>query len=307
MGEQPDGRTRAGIWYAVFAYAFWGVVPVYLQLTKGIDGFELIGWRVIASVVVALALVAATRGWGKLAGVLRSRGDTISLVLAGCAVLVNWTAFFIGVLSDRVLETSLGYFLNPLVSVVLAVAFLGERLRPVQWVAVGLGALGVLVMVVGYGEVPWIGLTVALSFGVYGLIKKRVGGSVDALSGFTVETVAALPAALVMMGIAISLQGVTAGANGAAGIWGTVGLGVITAVPLLAFAAAARRISLTALAFTQYLAPIMSFLFGAFVMLEPMPLERWMGFAFVWASLSLVSADLVGRRARRPRPEPAAA
>ncbi|MDR7233332.1 EamA family transporter RarD [Agrococcus sediminis] len=307
MGEHPGGRTRAGIWYAVFAYAFWGVVPVYLQLTKGIDGFELIGWRVIASVVVGFALVAATRGWSRLAGVLRSRRDTVSLVLAGCAVLVNWTAFFIGVLSDRVLETSLGYFLNPLVSVVLAVAFLGERLRPVQWVAVGLGALGVLVMVVGYGEVPWIGLTVALSFGVYGLIKKRVGGSVDALSGFTIETVAALPAALVMMGIAISLQGVTVGANGAAGIWGTVGLGVITAVPLLAFAAAARRISLTALAFTQYLAPIISFLFGAFVMLEPMPLERWIGFALVWASLALVSLDLLGRHARRPRPEPAAA
>lgn len=307
MGEHPGGRTRAGIWYAVFAYAFWGVVPVYLQLTKGIDGFELIGWRVIASVVVGFALVAATRGWGRLAGVLRSRRDTVSLVLAGCAVLVNWTAFFIGVLSDRVLETSLGYFLNPLVSVVLAVAFLGERLRPVQWVAVGLGALGVLVMVVGYGEVPWIGLTVALSFGVYGLIKKRVGGSVDALSGFTIETVAALPAALVMMGIAISLQGVTVGANGAAGIWGTVGLGVITAVPLLAFAAAARRISLTALAFTQYLAPIISFLFGASVMLEPMPLERWIGFALVWASLALVSLDLLGRHARRPRPEPAAA
>ena len=298
MTEQ---RTRSGLWYAIFAYTFWGVVPVYLQLTKGIDGFELIGWRVIASVAVAFALVAATRGWGRLAAVLRSRKDTWSLVLAGCAVLVNWTAFFIGVLSDRVLETSLGYFLNPLVSVVLAVLFLGERLRPVQWVAVGLGALGVLVMIIGYGEVPWIGLTVALSFGIYGLIKKRVGGSVDALSGFTVETVAALPASLVMMGVAISINGLTVGANGAAGIWGTVGLGIITAVPLLAFASAARRISLTALAFTQYLAPIISFLFGAFIMHEPMPLERWIGFVLVWASLALVSADLLGRHMRGPR------
>lgn len=301
-----EHSTRSGLWYAIFAYAFWGVVPVYLQLTKGIDGIELIGWRVIASVIVGFALVAATRGWGRLAAVLRSRKDTWSLVLAGLAVLVNWTAFFIGVLSDRVLETSLGYFLNPLVSVVLAVLFLGERLRPVQWVAVGLGALGVVVMIVGYGEVPWIGLTVAFSFGLYGLIKKRVGGSVDALSGFTIETVAALPASLVMLGVAISLHGVTVGANGAAGIWGTVGLGVITAIPLLAFASAARRISLTALAFTQYLAPIISFLFGAFVMHEPMPLERWIGFTLVWASLALVSADLLGRHWRRPRAEPAA-
>jgi len=304
MSEQ---RTRSGLGYAIFAYAFWGVVPVYLQLTKGIDGFELIGWRVIASVVVAMGLVAATRGWARLAAVLRSRKDTGSLVLAGLAVLVNWTVFFIGVLSDRVLETSLGYFLNPLVSVVLAVVFLGERLRPVQWVAVGLGALGVLVMVVGYGEVPWIGLTLALSFGAYGLIKKRVGGSVDALSGFTIETVAALPASLVMMGIAISVHGLTVGANGAAGIWGTAGLGLMTAIPLLAFASAARRISLTALAFTQYLAPIISFLFGAFVMHEPMPLERWIGFTLVWASLVLVSVDLLGRHMRRPRPEPPAA
>ncbi|MGC5077235.1 EamA family transporter RarD [Agrococcus sp. DT81.2] len=303
MSEQ---RTRSGLWYAVFAYAFWGVVPVYLQLTKGIDGFELIGWRVIASVAVAFALVAMTRGWGRLRGILRSRRDTWTLVIAGNAVLINWTAFIVGVLADKVLETSLGYFLNPLVSVVLAVLFLGERLRRAQWVAVGLGAVGVLVMIIGYGEVPWIGLTVALSFGVYGLIKKRVGGSVDALSGFTVETVAALPASLVMLAVAISINGVTVGANGAAGIWATAGIGLVTAIPLLAFASAARRISLTALAFTQYLAPIISFLFGAFVMLEPMPLERWIGFALVWASLALVSVDLLGRRMRRPRVAPAA-
>jgi chloramphenicol-sensitive protein RarD len=303
MSEQ---RTRSGLWYAVFAYAFWGVVPVYLQLTKGIDGFELIGWRVIASVAVAFALVAMTRGWGRLRGILRSRRDTWTLVIAGNAVLINWTAFIVGVLADKVLETSLGYFLNPLVSVVLAVLFLGERLRPAQWVAVGLGAVGVLVMIIGYGEVPWIGLTVALSFGVYGLIKKRVGGSVDALSGFTVETVAALPASLVMLAVAISINGVTVGANGAAGIWATAGIGLVTAIPLLAFASAARRISLTALAFTQYLAPIISFLFGAFVMMEPMPLERWIGFALVWASLALVSVDLLGRRMRRPRVAPAA-
>ena len=302
----PEQRTT-GVWYAVFAYAFWGVVPVYLQLTKGIDGFELIGWRVLASVAVGFGLVAMTRGWARMRTILRNRRDTWTLVLAGHAVLVNWTAFIVAVLSDRVLETSLGYFLNPLVSVVLAVLFLGERLRPAQWVAVGLGAVGVLVMVIGYGEVPWFGLTVALSFGVYGLIKKRVGGSVDALSGFTIETTAVIPASLVMLAVAVSINGVTVGAAGATGIWATVGLGLVTALPLLAFSAAARRISLTALAFTQYLAPIISFLFGAFVMHEPMPLERWIGFALVWLSLVLVSVDLVVGRFRRPRPLPPAA
>lgn len=303
MGEQ----RRAGLWYALFAYGWWGIVPVYLQLTRGIDGFELIGWRVLSSVIVAFALVAMTRGWARMRQVLRSRRDTWTLVLAGHAVLVNWTAFVVGVLSDRVLETSLGYFLNPLVSVVLAVIFLGERLRPLQWAAVGLGAVGVGVMIVGYGEVPWIGLIVACSFGVYGLIKKRVGGSVDALSGFTIETTAALPASLLMMAVAISLHGVTVGANGVVGILGTAGFGIVTAVPLLAFAAATRRIPLTWVAFTQYLAPIMSFLFGAFVMHEPMPLERWIGFALVWASVALVSADALGRHFRRPPPLPPAA
>lgn len=307
MGAHRDRTPRAGIWFAALAYVWWGVLPAYLQLAKPIDGFELIGWRVISSVVVAFALVALTGGWSRLAGVLRSRGDALTLVFAGMAVLGNWTVFTVGVLADRVLDTSLGYFLNPLVSVVLAVAFLGERLRPLQWVAVALGAAGVLVMVVGYGEVPWVALAVAGTFGVYGLLKKRVGGTVDALSGFTVETVAALPAALVMMGVAMALGGVTIGANGAVGIWATVGLGVVTAVPLLAFAAAARRISLTALAFMQYLAPLLSFVFGAFVMLEPMPLERWIGFALVWASLLLVSLEMAGRRWRRPRPIPAAA
>ncbi len=300
-------RARTGLWYALFAYACWGVVPVYLQLTRGIDGFELIGWRVIASVLVAFALVAMTRGWARMRQVLRSRRDTWTLVLAGHAVLVNWTAFVVGVLSDRVLETSLGYFLNPLVSVVLAVLFLGERLRPLQWAAVGLGAVGVGVMIVGYGEVPWIGLLVASSFGVYGLIKKRVGGSVDALSGFTIETTAALPASLAMMLVAISLHGLTLGANGTAGILGAAGFGIVTAVPLLAFAAATRRIPLTWVAFTQYLAPIMTFLFGAFVMHEPMPLERWIGFALVWASVALVSIDAVGRHFRRPPLIPPAA
>ena len=300
-------HAKAGLGYALGAYFLWGLVPIYLQLTRGIDGFELIGWRVLSSVVVAFALVAATRGWARMRQVLRSRGDTWTLVLAGHVVLINWTAFVVGVLSDRVLETSLGYFLNPLVSVVLAVVFLGERLRPLQWVAVGLGAIGVGVMIVGYGEVPWIGLIVAFSFGTYGLIKKRVGESVDALSGFTIETTAALPASLVMLGIAVSINGVTVGANGSAGILATIGFGIVTAIPLLAFAAATRRIPLTWVAFTQYLAPIMTFLFGAFVMQEPMPLERWIGFAFVWASVLLVSLELVGRQFRRPRPIPPAA
>lgn len=299
--------ARAGLGYALFAYFVWGLLPIYLQLTRGIEGFELIGWRVISSVVVAFALVAMTRGWARMRQVLRSRRDTWTLVAAGHAVLINWTAFVIGVLSDRVLETSLGYFLNPLVSVVLAVIFLGERLRVLQWIAVGLGAVGVGVMIVGYGEVPWVGLLVAFSFGTYGLIKKRVGGSVDALSGFTIETVAVLPASLAMMAFAFAAHGVTLGANGLTGILGAAGFGIVTAVPLLAFAAATRRIPLTWVAFTQYLAPSMTFLFGAFVMHEPMPLERWIGFACVWASVLLVSSDLLGRQLRRHRPIPPAA
>lgn len=300
-------HAKAGLGYALFAYAFWGFLPPYLQLTRGIDGIELIGWRVLSSVVVAFALVAATRGWSRLRTVLRSRRDTWTLVIAGHAVLINWTAFVVGVLSDKVLEASLGYFLNPLVSVVLAVIFLGERLRPLQWVAMGVGAVGVAVMIVGYGQVPWIGLIVAFSFGTYGLIKKRVGASVDALSGFTIETTAALPASLVMMLVAFSINGVTVGANGTTGVLGAAGFGIVTAIPLLAFAAATRRIPLSWVAFTQYLTPIMQFLFGAFIMLEPMPPERWLGFILVWASLVLVTTDALGHRFRKPRPIPPAA
>ena len=300
-------HVKAGLGYALFAYVFWGFLPAYLQLTRGIDGFELIGWRVISSVAVAFGLVAATRGWARMATVLRSRRDTWTLVIAGHAVLINWTAFVVGVLTDRVLETSLGYFLNPLVTVVFAVLFLGERLRPLQWVAVGLGAIGVGVMIVGYGEVPWIGLLVAFSFGTYGLIKKRVSGSVDALSGFTIETVAALPASLVMLVAAITINGLTLGANGTTGILAAAGFGIVTAIPLLAFASATRRIPLSWIGFMQYLTPIMTFLFGAFVMLEPMPLERWIGFICVWASLVLVSLDIAGRQLRRRPPAPRAA
>lgn len=302
----PSGESTKGLLYALFAYVFWGVLPVYVHLMDGVDGVELIGWRVLSSVVVSFLLIACVRhGWQRFRTVLSHRRDVAWLALAGVTVLVNWTGFVIGVLSGRVLETSLGYFLNPLVSVALAVIFLGERLRVWQWIAIGLSGVGVVVMIVGYGEVPWIGLLLAFSFGFYGLIKKRVAAGVDALSGFTVETLAALPVALVMLAVSIALGGVTVVQHGPVALIAVAGFGVVTAVPLLAFAAASRRVPLSWLAFTQYIAPLMSFMYGAFVMMEPMPLERWVGFGFVWLGLVIVSIDLLRARARSVRQIPA--
>lgn len=298
----PESREAGrGFALAVGAYAIWGVVPMYVVLMQGIGAIELIGWRVLASLAVAAIIVSIVRGWGAVRTVLRDRRALGFLAASGVAILVNWTVFAAAVLAGRIIETSLGYFLNPVVSVVLAVVVLHERLRPAQWVAVGVSGLAVVVLVVAYGEFPWIAVALAAAFGIYGLLKKQVGATVDAIAGFTIETAATVPFALAMLvGSSIILGPTIVDASG----WqqlAVVGFGVVTAVPLMLFSAAARRVSLATLGFTQYLAPTISLLFGWLVMHEPMPPERLAGFALVWLSLVVLMVDLVVAERRRRR------
>lgn len=301
-------ESGRGLALAIGAYAIWGVVPMYVVLMQGIGAIELIGWRVLASLAVAALIVTIMRGWRAIGRVLRDRRSLAYLAASGVAILVNWTVFASAVLTGHIIETSLGYFLNPIVSVVLAVVVLHERLRPAQWVAVGMSGLAVVVLVVAYGEPPWIAIALAAAFGVYGLLKKQVGARVDAITGFTIETAATVPFALAMLvGSSIILGPTIVEVSG----WqqlAVVGFGVVTAVPLMLFSAAARSVSLATLGFTQYLAPTISLLFGWLVMREPMPPERLAGFALVWLSLVVLMVDLVvaeGRRRRSPVvPEP---
>jgi chloramphenicol-sensitive protein RarD len=248
-------------------------------------------------------LLTVTRTWGRLAAIMRQRRLLWLTALAGVLIYINWQVFILGALSGHVIETSLGYFINPIVTVMLGVLVLHERLRVTQWVAIGIAAAAVVVIIVGYGAFPWIALTLAASFGLYGLVKKQVGPSVDAVSGLTLETLWLTPIAGVVLVVVAATQGLTMGAYG----WQHAVLlsltGVITAVPLLLFAAGARRVSLTTIGLLQFAAPILQFLIGWLVLGEPMPLERWIGFGLVWLALIVLTVDSVlhARRVRAAR------
>jgi chloramphenicol-sensitive protein RarD len=297
----PTEQGLAGGLYAFSAYLLWGVLPLYFLLLAPVGAFEIVAWRILLSLVFCALLIVVTRSWRRLAAILR-QGRLVALtVIAGILIYVNWQTYLIGTLSGHVIETSLGYFINPIVTVLLGVLVLRERLRPTQWVAIGLASAAVVVIVVGYGAMPWIALILAFSFGFYGLVKKKIGPSVDAVSGLTLESLWLTPLALVQLVVV----GLTTGLGFAsAGVGTTVALalaGVVTAVPLLLFAAGARRAPLTLLGIIQFVAPVLQFLIGWWVLGEPMTAGRWAGFALVWAALILLSADSIvaSRRARR--------
>jgi chloramphenicol-sensitive protein RarD len=301
-----DRKTAIGLAFAVSAYILWGFLPLYFNTLAPAGAIEVVAWRVVLSLVFCALLLTITRGWAELWVIVRDRRTMLIMGAAGVFILINWLVYVFAALSGHIVEASLGYFTNPIVTVLLGVIVLRERLRPLQWTAIGLSAVAVLVLAVNYGQFPWIALALAFSFGLYGFIKKQVGGRVDAVSGLTIETAWLAPLAVVAL-VVITLQGELV--MGTAGPTHTVLLllaGVITAVPLLLFAAAARRLPLTALGFTQYFAPIIQFLIGVFLFREEMPLARWIGFALVWIALVLLAIDVLrsNRAARRAAPEP---
>jgi chloramphenicol-sensitive protein RarD len=293
----PAAPDRTGLALGAGAYLLWGVLPIYFPLLQPAGAVEIIGHRVVWSLGFCLLLLVATRTWGSFVTALRTPRALGLLALAAVLVAVNWTTYVYGVLSDQVVDTALGYFVNPLVTVLLAVFVLGERLRRAQWVALGFGALAVVVITVGYGRLPWIALTLAFSFGLYGLIKNRVGRTVPAVASLAVETLVLLPVAAGYL-LVLAAQGT--GSFGAHGGWHVVALvssGVVTAVPLLLFGSAARRLPLSVIGMLQYIAPTMQFLLGVLVFDEHMPPARWVGFALVWVALVVLTAD--GVRAGR--------
>lgn len=297
--DTPRERALGGL-YAFTAYLLWGFLPLYFLLLAPTGPFELVAWRIVLSLVFCALLLTVLRGWGRLVAIIRQPKLLLWTAVAGGLIYVNWQVYILATLSGHVIEASLGYFMNPIVTVVLGVLVLRERLRPVQWVAVGIAVIAVGVIVVGYGAFPWIALTLALTFGVYGLVKKRLGPSVDAVSGLTLESAWLVPVAAVLLVVVGTSTGLT---MGTAGPWHAVLLslaGVITAVPLLLFAAGARRVPLTVIGLLQFVAPILQFVIGAWLLGEPMPPERWVGFGLVWLALVVLSVDsvLFARRAR---------
>lgn len=281
------------------AYVLWGLFPFYFRLLSDSGPVEVVAHRALWSLVFCLIALPLVGQWGNFRGVLAEPRTFAVLGAAGFLVAGNWGIYVFGVTTGRTLDASLGYFINPLVSTLLGVLFLGERLRRVQWVAFGFGLLAVVVLVAGYGEVPWIALGVALSFGFYGLVKKRVGARISALPGLTVETLALAPVAALYLGwlwyrhdAAISF------ADSSGGIAALSG--VVTAVPLLMFAFAAVRLNLSTIGMLQYIAPTMLFVTGWLLFDEPMPPERWVGFVLVWIAVTIFAVD-AARASRLPR------
>ncbi|MEO8105915.1 MAG: EamA family transporter RarD [Actinomycetes bacterium] len=293
-------ERRRGLIYGLSAYLLWGLFPLYFPLLDPTPPVEILAHRIVWSLLVLVVVLIVARRWSWIKAVIRDRHRRLLLPVAAVTIALNWGFYIYGVNSQQVVQTSLGYFINPLVSVLFGVVLLKESLRRPQWAAVGLGALAVVVLTIAYGGLPWIALTLAVSFGTYGLVKKTLNmGAVESLSA---ETAILAPIALVYLGFLASTGSsafVTEGPQMAALL---ASLGVVTVVPLLFFGAAATRLPLTWIGLLQYTAPVLQFLIGVYVYDEPMPLSRWIGFSLVWSALVVLAIDgAMAVRRGRPR------
>jgi chloramphenicol-sensitive protein RarD len=299
-GEDPlnEKDQRAGLVYGIAAYGMWGVFPLYFPLLEPAGPLEILAHRMIWSLAVVAVILLGLRRWQWIPELLRQPRRLALLALAATVISVNWGMYIWGVNSGHVVETSLGYFINPLVTIALGVVVLRERLRPAQWAAVGIGLAAVIVLTVGYGRPPWLSLALAFSFGTYGFIKKKVNmGGLESLAAET--SIQFLPAlGFVLLLSARGDDTFTAHGPGHAALLAAAGL--ITAVPLICFGAAAIRIPLSTIGLLQYLAPVFQFLLGLVYFHESMPPARWAGFGLVWAALVILTADAL-RTARRTR------
>lgn len=295
---KSDGEQRAGLLYGIGAYGMWGLVPLFWPLLKPSGAVEILAHRMVWSLAVVAMALLVVRRWGWVRELLAEPRKLGLLVVAATVISVNWGLYIWSVNSGHVVEASLGYFINPLVTIAMGVLLLKERLRPAQWAAVGVGLAAVLVLAIGYGQPPWISLTLAFSFATYGLVKKKVNiGGLESLAAETVILFVPALGYLVWLGISGDATFGPEGAGHAALLAAT---GVVTAVPLVCFGAAAIRVPLSTLGLLQYLAPVFQFLLGILYFHEAMPAERWAGFALVWAALSILTWDAL-RTSRRTR------
>lgn len=305
-------QLRRGYVYGLGAYVLWGFFPLYIKLLRPAGPVEILAHRVVWSVAFVALVLTGMRNWAFLRELLRRPRALAGIACAAALIAINWGTYIYGVNSDRVVETALGYFINPLVVVLLGVTVLRERLRPAQWIALGIGGFAVAVLAVDYGRLPYLALTLAVSFGGYGLVKKRLG--LPAAEGLFVESaVLALPA-LSYLGWLTWRSGSSFGQVSIQHTTLMVLAGAATAIPLLLFAGAANRMPLTGLGVLQYTAPILQLACGVLIFHEPMPPARMAGFALVWLALIVFTVDGVRNARRQSRsallaltPEPVAA
>ena len=285
---------RKGVFLAIGAYGLWGLFPIYWKQLQQVPATEIIGHRIVWSLVFALGVVTFRKQLTALSLTIRNPRMVAVYGIAAALLAVNWTTYVWGINAGYVVEASLGYFINPLVSVLLGVIFFRERLRPAQWAAIGLAAVGVGYLTLRYGSLPWIALVLAFSFGTYGLIKKSA--PLEALEGLSLELcLLFLPAMLYL----VHLESGGVGTFGHAGLSSTLLAlgGIVTATPLLMFAGAARRIPLSMVGILQYIAPTLQFSIGVWVYGEEFSRTRFTGFCFIWAALLIYTVE--GLHARR--------
>ncbi|MEV5148393.1 EamA family transporter RarD [Streptomyces sp. NPDC052727] len=297
MAGTSEGEHRTGLLNGFAAYGMWGLVPLFWPLLKPAGAMEILAHRMVWSLVFVAAALLFVRRWAWAGELLRQPRRLGLVAVAAGVITVNWGVYIWAVNAGHVVEASLGYFINPLVTIAMGVLLLKERLRPVQWAAVGIGLAAVVVLTVGFGRPPWISLCLAFSFATYGLVKKKVDlGGVESLAAET--AIQFLPALGYLLWLTAHGEAsfLGEGAGHAALLAST---GIVTALPLVCFGAAAIRVPLSTLGLLQYLAPIFQFLLGVLYFHEAMPAERWAGFALVWLALILLTGDAL-RWARRP-------
>ena len=280
---ESSGETQKGLLFAVGAYGIWGIAPIYFVWVGFAGPLEILANRIVWAIPLLLLLLGLTKQW---AGVWTlTRAQLAILVVTAVALSINWLTFIWAIQTEKIAEASLGYYINPLVNVILGWLFLQERMRPLQWLAIGVAAFGITTELVVQASVPWLGLTLAMSFGIYGLLRKKV--NLPAVVGLFIETLLVLPIALGYLILLYLDQNPRTFVDGASLALG----GVITVIPLVFFAAAATRLPLTTLGFVQYLAPTCALLLAIFLYDESVPAIRWFTFSMIWLAVVIFSVE----------------
>ena len=298
MKERSAATT--GLFFGVSAYLIWGSFPLIISASSFANPLETVVWRVVFGFLFAALLVSVTGAWRPIFELVKSPKKLGWIAVAALFIFINWETYVIAVVTGNTIESSLGYFINPLITILFAVVLLKERLRPLQWVALGIGLIAVIVLTFDYGRPPWIALILAFSFATYSLAKNKVGKSIPALQSFTLESAIVLPVVLIQLAFVASMGPIML-FTGVFESTVLIGFGILTAIPLILFGAAASRIPLSSIGFIQYLTPTLQFLIAFFILQEPMPAARWIGFGLVWLSLGMLTFDaLRSRRSTLP-------
>jgi chloramphenicol-sensitive protein RarD len=284
--KNPEHNYARGFLYGLSAYFIWGGFPIIISALGFASPFEIISWRIVFGFLTGILLVAYTRTFREIVELFKNKQTLKWVLTSTLLIFLNWSIYVVAVSSHQVVEASLGYFINPLVTILLAVVFLKEKLGKAQWVAVGFGLLAVIVLSFDYGRLPWIALSLAATFGVYGFAKNKMGGRVTPLTSFVVEAGLVVPIGIFQL-ILVDIigGGLMFASQGFVGSFGLAFYGVLTAIPLILFGSAAKYVPLRYIGFMQYISPILQFLVGILYLHEPMPAARWFGFALVWCGL----------------------